>query len=66
MTLDPVSFMSFFKEGDLFIWDRGFRDCEQLVHNLGISTKMPHFLQRGEAQHTTIEANESRFVTKIR
>jgi len=58
--------LSFFKEGDLFVWDRGFRDSEQLIRNMGIDTSMPSFLPPGQAQFTTAEANESRLITKIR
>src|SRR5277367_3696956 len=54
------------KEGDLFVVDRGFRDCLDLLHRLGFEPEMPHFLEKGKSQHTTLEANKSRLVTKIR
>ena len=54
------------KEDDILVVDRGFRDCQELLHHLGLKTEMPHFLPKGKKQHTTLESNSSRFVTKIR
>ena len=51
---------------DVFVVDRGFRDSVELLEDLGIQTEMPAFLSKGEKQHNTMEANSSRFVTKIR
>jgi len=58
--------MDYFKEGDFFIWDRGFRDCEDLMHNLVVDICMPLFMRRGQTQFTTAEVNESRLITKVR
>ena len=58
-------FRNFFKENDIFIVDRGFRDCVGYLNDLGLRIEMPNFLQNAN-QHTTKEANESRLVTKIR
>jgi len=65
-TQDTTGIMSFAEQGDFLVWDRGFRDANELASHLGFSVHMPHFLPRGQAQHTTQEANESRMVTKIR
>jgi len=65
-TQDPMGIMGFAEPGDILVWDRGFRDANELASNLGFTVHMPHFLPRGQSQHTTIEANESRMVTKIR
>lgn len=46
--------------------DRGFRDCLDFLSELGIDSKMPHFLPKNQNQHTTTESNESRIVTSVR
>ncbi|CAF3140890.1 unnamed protein product [Rotaria sp. Silwood2] len=51
---------------DVLIVDRGFRDCLPLLNSLGYETYMPAFLKKTEKQLTTTEANQTRFVTKIR
>lgn len=51
---------------DIFIVDRGFRDSLDFLEDFGINAKMPSFLQKGQAQMTTEEANTSRLVTKVR
>ena len=45
--------------------DRGFRDSAGVLANLGIQMQMSSFLQKGQSQHTTEEANSSRLVTKV-
>lgn len=54
--------------GDVFVVDRGFRDCIDCIENLDCIVKMPEFVQRNEpnAQLTTMQANRSRLVTKTR
>jgi len=54
--------MSFFKPVDFIVWDRGFRDSSRLARNLGLTTRMPHFLGRAK-QHTTEESNDLRLTT---
>lgn len=54
------------KDDDILVVDRGFRDCREFLHELGLKTEMPHFLPKGRKQHTTLESNSSRFVTKLR
>lgn len=62
---DKEKFSQFFKTGDIFVVDRGFRDCVEFLEALGIDVFMPNFLYIGK-QHTTQEANNSRIVTKNR
>ena len=59
-------FMSYFSEGDVIIYDRGFRDADNFMQALGFQTMMPHMLKKGQKQHSDLEANESRFVSKLR
>ena len=53
------------KEEDVFVVDRGFRDSESLLQDLGMNVQMPAFLQKGQKQLNTEEANCSRLVTKV-
>ena len=46
--------------------DRGFRDSIDFLEKIGLKHEMPDYLSRGCKQHTTEEANHSRFVTKVR
>ncbi|XP_060073207.1 uncharacterized protein LOC132553020 [Ylistrum balloti] len=55
-----------FKPGDIFIVDRGFRDAVRFLEDRGFDVKMPFYLQKGCKQHSTEEANLSRLVTKVR
>jgi hypothetical protein len=65
MRFDASRLRSWLQPNDVLVVDRGFRDCLEMLQDLGLITKMPHFLREG-SQHTTSEANESRLVTKIR
>ncbi|WAR15680.1 hypothetical protein MAR_005785 [Mya arenaria] len=56
---------SYVHPGDIFVVDRGFRDSLQLSEDLGIQSKMPSFLPKGETQFQTEVANTSRLVTKV-
>ncbi|CAF1216070.1 unnamed protein product [Didymodactylos carnosus] len=49
----------------MFVVDRGSRDCVGVMHALGLHVAMPPFLRK-QKQFTTIEANKSRLITKIR
>ncbi|KYN21785.1 hypothetical protein ALC57_05107 [Trachymyrmex cornetzi] len=55
-----------FHEGDIFVLDRGYRDATNLLTDLGMTWKMPAFLEKNQRQLTTEQANESRLVTKMR
>ena len=54
------------RQNDMFIVDRGFRDCLSLLNKFGYGTHTPSFLKKGEKQFPTNEDNQTRFVTKIR
>jgi hypothetical protein len=55
------------KPGDTLVLDRGFRDCvKELQRSYELSVKMPELLKRGEKQFETVNANNSRLVTKVR
>lgn len=49
---------------DVMLVDRGFRDCANSLMNRGFIVKMPTCSQQN--QLTTMEANQTRFVTKLR
>ena len=53
-------------DGDIMIWHRDFRDVIQTLTDLGYEVKSPAYLDKFQAQHSTVEANESRLVTKVR
>lgn len=57
---------SYFRDDDVFILDRGFRDCISLLEGCGYRTCMPESLLEGEHQLTTAQANRSRCVTICR
>lgn len=61
---DDVEAMRNYELGDTIIVDRGFRDCEVDLVNRGFIVKMPACSIN--PQLTTIEANQSRLVTKVR
>lgn len=63
---DMERMQEWFRVNDIFVMDRGYRDATDLLNNLGISWKMPAFLEKGQKQLTTEQANASRLVTKIR
>lgn len=57
---------SFFQENDVILADRGFRDSNTMLSELGVELQMPSFLSRGEKQVKTAEVNRSRKVTYLR
>lgn len=56
----------YFRDGDVFILDRGFRDSISLLESLNYSVHYPLSVQQGEYQLSTENANESRKVTLCR
>lgn len=54
------------QEEDVFVVDRGFRDAQDVLEDVGIKLEMPAFMKRGEKQLLTIDSNLSRVVTKVR
>lgn len=63
---DGAALRNWFQDGDIFIVDRGYRDVIPFLETLGISHKMPAFLQRRERQFDAEVANTNRLITKIR
>ncbi|KAH9636739.1 hypothetical protein HF086_007637 [Spodoptera exigua] len=57
---------SFFRRGDIFLLDRGFRDVINELQEHGFVTHMPESLLENEHQLTTQQANRSRLVTMCR
>lgn len=57
---------NFFRESDIFILDRGFRDSIPLLKQCGYETHMPASLIQGNNQLTTEQANQSHCVTICR
>ena len=58
------SLIGWCEDDDVMLVDRGFRDVIYTFRKIGYELKMPAFLTKGQTQHTTEEANESRLCTK--
>ncbi|XP_033756201.1 uncharacterized protein LOC117338945 [Pecten maximus] len=58
--------MNWLTEEDIIVVDRGFRYAVEMLQDLGIKSEMPVFLPKGQKQYTTVDANTSRLVTKVR
>ena len=58
--------LTWIKEGDIMILDRGFRDSLGILKALGIDAGMPSFLSKNQRQFNVYDANRSRFITKLR
>lgn len=56
----------FLEQNDVFILDRGFRDCIADLESHGFESHTPPTKDRQETQLTTIQANKSRLVTLCR
>lgn len=56
----------YFRQNDVFILDRGFRDSIPLLTSLGYTVCKPETLSAGETQLSTEKANKSRLVTLCR
>lgn len=57
---------SFFRSNDIFILDRGFRDCIPFLESYGYKVFKPESVDEGATQLTTLQANKSRCVTLCR
>jgi len=57
-------FKDFFEEGDVFVFDRGFRDAVPALKKFQV--EIPEFLTKKSKQLTWEQANKSRKVTKVR
>lgn len=53
-------------ENAILIVDRGYRDILPLSDNIGIDHRITAFLEQGQRQLETEEANDSRLITKTR
>lgn len=62
---DPNGIRKIMRKGDVCVVDRGFRDVVPYLEELGFRVLMPA-LKGKRSNLTTLEANESRFVTKLR
>ncbi|KAJ8673315.1 hypothetical protein QAD02_004577 [Eretmocerus hayati] len=64
---DVDSLAVWMQRGDIILADRAYRDLRAfLMRLLGIDVQMPAFLQRGQNQLSTEDANESRKITRSR
>ncbi len=57
--------LNWIDEQDIIVVDRGFRDSTGVMRALGLDVLMPDFLN-GRRRFDAIEANRSRFISKIR
>ena len=60
------SLIGWYEDDDVIPVDRGFRDAIDTFPEKGYEPKRPDFLRKGQTEHTTEEANESRLCTKNR
>lgn len=60
------TFHWFFELNDVFVLDRGFRNCAIDLESLGYEVHFPPRKDRNEGQLTIEQANKSRLVTIIR
>ncbi|XP_047040251.1 uncharacterized protein LOC124644764 [Helicoverpa zea] len=56
----------FLHPNDVFVLDRGFRDCLPDLEGCGCNAYMPPSVGRNERQLSTIAANKSRLITMVR
>ncbi|KAF9809419.1 hypothetical protein SFRURICE_003516 [Spodoptera frugiperda] len=63
---ENVPMRCFFRSNDVFILDRGFRDCIPFLESYGYKVFRPESVDEGETQLTTLQANKSRCVTLCR
>lgn len=54
------------RPGDVFLLDRGFRDCLEDLENKQYVAKTPDFMHKDHSQLTNEQGNRSRLVTKSR
>ena len=59
-------FTDWLRPGDLVVVDRGSHHCILDLEKFGYKTKMLCFLNEDQSQVTTSQANDTRFITKIR
>ncbi|KAJ8670934.1 hypothetical protein QAD02_002193 [Eretmocerus hayati] len=64
--MESEFFLELFKEGDVFIVDRGFERVLAKLAARRFKTMMPCFIDKDKKQLTTEQANQSRVTTKLR
>ncbi|CAF4540445.1 unnamed protein product, partial [Rotaria magnacalcarata] len=57
--------LSWLRDNDVLVLDRGFRDTVNTLNRVGLQVAMPGFLHN-KTQFPADEANRTRFVTKNR
>ena len=57
--------LSWTRENDIMILDRGFRDSLGVLKALSINAALPSFLDKSRQQFDVYDANRPRFVTKL-
>jgi hypothetical protein len=57
---------NYFERKDIFIVDRGFRDCLEFLKKQHFIPRMPGYLPGSQKQYTDLEANLSRIITAVR
>lgn len=65
---DVPAVQEIIKKDDVFIFDRGFRDCLEEMRQMEYVVKTPEFIKKSNPTHqlTTYQANLSRLITKNR
>lgn len=63
---DTSNIGQYFRDNNVFILDRGFRDAIDFLSSLNYSIYKPESLEEGETQLSTTKANKSRCVTLCR
>lgn len=63
---DGDSLRNWFRNDDIVLVDRGYRDAIPFLQLLGINHKMPALVPNGHRQLSTEDANETRIITKSR
>lgn len=63
-----IEMMGVLSPGDIFLTDRGFRDCADVIKRHGFDIYMPEFVEKDDltGQSTTKKGNNSRLVTANR
>ena len=63
---DIDGMLEWFRRGDIFVVDCGYREIIAMLKRLGVIPKMPPLLPPHQRQLSTQEANHSRIITKTR
>lgn len=66
LSTNEEEILDWLRPEDTFVVDRGFRDVLDQIRSHGFNVYMPSFLSKSTKKYTTAEANQNRFITKIR